>query len=648
MNIFETIANKFFTTNIRKPEIATAVEVPQTTITAKPEQMAGERVYDALDPFVMYNMGDSNLERDDLIKRWRQSVLYPEAANCVDMIVQEAINYDDNDELFKLDLSAIQDKYGDSGVILTEKIRNSYDKIYDLLNLDFNCENYFYQCYVDGSIYFECVYDKNDYKKGIIDIKTLSPLGLRKIIIKNPAIALQNDFLEPEEKELLTGDNKREDAYIPDQEYVFYVYENTYDDTNDYTSNTTKEYRFQTTDIISSKENKTVLDDEQVICASTGTYDHSRGMYVSYVNKATKALNQLYLIEDAIIIYRITHAPQKKQFFVDANGLQPTKAAEFLKKMMTNYKQKKYYNTATGTTDDRKVTQAYGEDYWFLKRPDGSLGTEVKLLEGTTMNLGELTDLYYWVDKVFNAFKIPKGRRGSDNNSYLSYDNTAASINRDELEFFKFIQKLRYKYLDIIYEALKRDLVSSKIIGIDDWVSIKRLIKIRFSNYNEYAKIRKQQLLMQQLTILSQIDPWREKGYYSKRYIETNVLELTDEEIETIKEQLEEENKKEEKKVEKETKKTTKEEKIPEFEPMSMDVGELKDESFPFEPNEPEKIEAPKEEMAKKESVITKISKDVLLEQMLEKYKPDMKEGSSLSIFGRKFCMRDGELLEIF
>jgi len=449
-----------------------------------------------IDPYNMYSSSDaeSNLSNDRLIRRWRQLMLHPVANECVLEITNEAINMEP--DFLKLNTNKIEEKLGDK---LCRKIETSFAKICGLLDFEKNASKMFTQFFVDGQLNYEVIYKQNT-KEGIVRLDMLSPLGLRKV-------------------------------YNIDTQKFGWKYNLTLDDVNN-----SVRYNNYIAGYNGTQE-ELDLADEQIVHSNSGLWDNSRKLYLSLVHYAMRSINQLHLVEDAMVMFRLTHSADAKVFKIDVGKMNRDKAEAYVNALKTRYENKKYYNTNTGSIDEQKQVRVYGENYWFPKMSDGR-GTEVEVLTGANFNLGEMVDLDYFRNQVYCSFGIPKSRRSNAPESgAFDFPSAAnANITRDEIKFFKLVRGIRTNFSGVLTDAMRKDLVSQKIITDAQWdEEIRPSLELIWKNDNEFYTIKKLQLLSQKLEILNAITPAKDEGYFTKDWIAENVLEFTRKEWEEMK-----------------------------------------------------------------------------------------------------------------
>jgi hypothetical protein len=445
-----------------------------------------ENPYITYDPFGLYttmHLGGANsqiITYGDMVKRWRDAAQLPEVDDALSEIVSEAIVFDEIEQVIELNLDDIE---------LTEnikaKIQESFSRILYLLDFNERGDELFRQWYVDATLNFEVVYNNRKIQDGIQKLILLPPYDLQKF--KNEQ----------------------------DSQIRWYI------------------NKHQTYNPIKDLENAEITYfDEQITQISSGILSPDKKNYFSPLQKAMKAINQLYTIEDSMILMRISKSTEKRAFYIDTGNLPKTKAEEYLKQMINKYRQKKVYNTETGTVDNGQKSISLLEDFWFGVNKEGR-GTKVENLPGISNNFTSFEDVEYFLDKVYNALNIPNTRRNKE--SRVTIGN-ALDIEQDELKFFKYIQKLRRRFNNLFVDLLKKDLISKKVMSLDDWNKIQEKIKFKYASSNEISMIKKAQINQIKIdganAALSLIDP--QSKILSPEWVQENILRLTDEEKEKI------------------------------------------------------------------------------------------------------------------
>jgi len=277
---------------------------------------------------------------------------------------------------------------------------------------------------------------------------------------------------------------------------------------------------------------------DSITYCSSGLVDRNKGTVLSYLHKAIKALNQLRMIEDSLVIYRLSRAPERRIFYIDVGNLPKVKAEQYLKEVMSRYRNKLVYDASTGEVRDDKKFMSMMEDFW-LPRREGGRGTEITTLPGG-QNLGELADIEYFQKKLYRALGVPESRIASDGGFNLG---RSSEILRDELKFAKFVGRLRKRFANMFNDMLRTQLILKNIVSPEDWETISDHIQYDFLYDNQFAELKESELMNERLATLSTIEPYIGK-YYSTEYVRKKILRQTDSEIIEIDEQIEDEIKK--------------------------------------------------------------------------------------------------------
>lgn len=432
-----------------------------------------------------------------LIRKYRQALRTPEVESAVDQIVNDAIITDENEKAVKL---TFQD-----GTKLSEpvkqKILEQFEYIYDLLNFQENGYDLFRTWYVDGRL---AMYKNVDTKqKTIKSIQHIDSTKIKKI-------------REVEEKE------KDGVPLISDIKTYFQYAKNGFDGKNGQKSGTAKAVH---------------LTEESVSYITSGLYSEDRKYVFSYLHKAIKAINQLNMMEDAIVIYRIARAPERRIFYIDVGNLPRSKAEQYVKNIMAKYKNKLVYDPSTGEINDTAKYQTMLEDYW-LPRREGGKGTQVETLPaGQAMS--QIEDLEYFLQKVYKALNVPWSRFQAE----TAFAPRATEVTRDELNFTRFIQRLRTRFSHLFYDLLKTQLILKNIVTEQDWHNqVKLDIYFDFNRDSYFHEAKMSEVLQAQLTVLRDMNEYR-GTFFSTEYIMKNVLNMNDEQIAEMKKQIEKEKK---------------------------------------------------------------------------------------------------------
>ena len=427
----------------------------------------------------------------DLVRRYRELSKYPEVAEAIEDIVNEAIVIDGDDKPVDLNLDDL--KVSDS---LKKKITEEFTKILTLLK--FNSEGYeiFEQWYVDGKIYFHIILDEK-HENGIKELRVIDPRKIKKIknIIK---------------EKLPTG------IEIVKEVQEYYIYNE-----KGITDSTTSGVR---------------LSVDSVVYCHSGLIDSQTGLIQSYLHKAIKPANQLKMLEEAVIIYRYTRAPERRVFYIDVGNLPKGKAEQYVTDMMNKFKNKLSYDAVTGELADSKRHLSMMEDFWMPRRGDRS--TEITTLPGG-QGLGNLDDLDYFKDKLYHALNVPKSRFNADTGFSIGRSDT---ISRDEIKFQKFVTKLRNKFTSMFMDILRVQLISKGVFQSKDWEQLKEKIQLEYAKDNFFSELKENEVLNARLQSVAQLDPFVGK-YISKAFIQRNVMRFTDEEMKQLDTEIAEERK---------------------------------------------------------------------------------------------------------
>ena len=445
----------------------------------------------------------------DLIKRYREMSLHPECDNAIEDVVNEALVSDLYDSPIEIELSNLNatDK-------LKKAIRQEFKYIKELLDFDKKSHEIFRNWYIDGRLYYHKVIDLKKPQEGIKELRYIDPMKMKFIRQEKKK---DKNIIGPN----ISGRDEVKSGIAPEiEEYFVYTQKPSYP-TNNYTSNT------------ASKGVK-IAKDAITYCTS-GLVDRNKGSILSYLHKAIKALNQLRMIEDSLVIYRLSRAPERRIFYIDVGNLPKVKAEQYLRDVMMRYRNKLVYDANTGEVRDDRKHMSMLEDFW-LPRREGGRGTEISTLPGG-QNLGELSDIEYFQKKLYRALGVPESRIAADGGFNLG---RSSEILRDELKFAKFVGRLRKRFAQMFNDMLKTQLILKNIVSIEDWEKISDHIQYDFLYDNQFAELKETEMLNERLGILATIEPYIGK-YYSTEYVRKKVLRQTDSEIIEMDEQIENE-----------------------------------------------------------------------------------------------------------
>ena len=443
----------------------------------------------------------------DIIRKYRNMALHPECDTAVEHVVNEAIVSDLNDSPVEIDLDNL--KVSNS---LKNVIRDEFKYVKDLIGFDKKAHEIFRNWYVDGRVYYHKVIDVQKPELGLEEIRYIDPLKIKLMRIR-PKDQQKKYEIKPSGS---VGESITEDTKVVE----FYTY---------YPQGTAQKYGS-----IAGKGIKIAKD--AITYCSSGLVDRNKHIGLSYLHKAIKGLNQLRMIEDSLVIYRISRAPERRIFYIDVGNLPKVKAEQYLRDVMSRYRNKLVYDANTGEIKDDKKFMSMLEDFW-LPRREGGRGTEITTLPGG-QNLGELTDVEYFQKKLYRSLNVPESRIGADGGFNLG---RSSEILRDELMFSKFVGRLRKRFSGIFLDLLKTQLILKNIVTPSDWNKMAEHIQFDYLYDNHFAELKETELMNERLNLMTQIEPYI-GTYYSRDYVKRKVLRQTDEEILEMDKEMEEEN----------------------------------------------------------------------------------------------------------
>ena len=446
----------------------------------------------------------------DIIKRYRDMSLHPECDTAIEHVVNEAIVSDLNDSPVEIDLDNLNVSDG-----LKKVIRNEFKGVKDLLDFDSKSHEIFRNWYVDGRLYYHKVIDTKKPDEGIQEVRYIDSLKIKLMRIREKDGDKRGVPVLP-----MGGPNSAE-AVTKDAKVIEYY---TY-----YPQGMAQKY--------GSVAGKGIRIAKDSIChVHSGLVDRNKKIGLSYLHKAIKGLNQLRMIEDSLVIYRMSRAPERRIFYIDVGNLPKVKAEQYLRDVMQRYRNKLVYDANTGEVKDDKKFMSMLEDFW-LPRREGGRGTEISTLPGG-QNLGELTDIEYFQKKLYRALNVPESRIGDTGGFNLG---RSSEILRDELMFSKFVGRLRKRFSLLFLDLLKTQLVLKNIVTPEDWEKMREHIQFDFLYDNHFAELKDHELMTERLNIMVAIEPYI-GTYYSRDYVKRKVLRQTDEEIEEMTQEMDEEN----------------------------------------------------------------------------------------------------------
>ena len=447
----------------------------------------------------------------DLIKRYREMALHPEVDGAIEDIINEAIVSDQNDSPVQIDLSntPASDK-------LKSIIRDEFRYIKEILDFDKRCHEILRNWYVDGRIYYHKVIDLEKPQEGIKELRYIDPMKIKLVRkIKKDSKQLTNPTFS------IGGQGNGTANLASPEVEEFYEY-----------NPNTRGSAINVTQFKTGLGGAARISKDAITYVHSGLVDRNKQCVLSYLHKAIKALNQLRMIEDSLVIYRLSRAPERRIFYIDVGNLPKIKAEQYLRDVMTRYRNKLVYDANTGEIRDDKKMMSMLEDFW-LPRREGGRGTEISTLPGG-QNLGELADVEYFQKKLFRALGVPESRLGGNGGFNLG---RSSEILRDEIKFTKFVGRMRKRFSQLFMDMLKTQLILKNVVTPEDWKVLSDHIQFDFVYDNHFAELKEAELIQNRLGVLAAAEPYVGK-YFSVDYIRRNVLKQTDAEIVEIDERI--------------------------------------------------------------------------------------------------------------
>ena len=452
----------------------------------------------------------------ELIKRYREMALHPEVDSAIEDIINEAIVSDQNDSPVEIDLENLP-----ASEKLKELVREEFKSIKEIMDFDKKCHEILRNWYIDGRIFYHKVIDVKKPEEGIKEVRYIDPLKI-KLVRK-----LKTD---PTLRGAINQVNAKNPADLENPEIEEYY---QYDPSQTQSKNALGAIG-QTP--FSTKQRPVKIAPDAITFCHSGLVDRNKQTILSYLHKSIKALNQLRMIEDSLVIYRLSRAPERRIFYIDVGNLPKIKAEQYLKEVMNRYRNKLVYNASTGEIRDDRKHMSMLEDFW-LPRREGGRGTEITTLPGG-QNLGELSDIEYFQKKLYRSLGVPESRiAGSGDGFNLG---RSSEILRDEIKFTKFVGRMRKRFSQIFNDMLKTQLILKNIVTPEDWEVLSDHIQYDFVYDNHFAELKESELMNERLGVVAAIDPYIGK-YFSLEYVRRNVLKQKDEEIIEIDKQMQNE-----------------------------------------------------------------------------------------------------------
>ena len=435
----------------------------------------------------------------DLIKRYREMALHPECDSAIEDIVNEAIVSDTNDSPVQIELSNLNASDG-----IKTKIRKEFKYILELLDFDRKSHEIYRNWYIDGRLYYHKVVDLKNPHEGIQELRYIDAMKMR--YVRQQQVKNKDNFRLAN----VNTDNPMDYEFPKIEEYFIY--------------NPKMNYPTNNPSALGGNGGIKMTRDSVTYCTS-GLVDRNKGNTLSYLHKAIKSLNQLRMIEDSLVIYRLSRAPERRIFYIDVGNLPKVKAEQYLRDVMMRYRNKLVYDASTGEIRDDKKFMSMLEDFW-LPRREGGRGTEITTLPGG-QNLGEITDIEYFKKKLYRSLNVPPSRMDGEGGFNLG---RSSEILRDEVKFSKFVSRLRKRFSYMFNDMLKTQLILKNIITPEDWGIMEEHIQYDFLYDNHFAELKEAELLNERLSMVQTAEPYVGK-YFSQDYLRRKILRQTDQEI---------------------------------------------------------------------------------------------------------------------
>ena len=473
--------------------------LPQGAVSPVPQNDADKSDYYVSSGFYGQYVDIEGVFRNeyDLIKRYREMSLHPECDEAIEDVVNEAIVSDLSDSPVEIDLSNLS--VGDN---IKKTIRDEFKYIKDLLDFDSKSHEIFRNWYIDGRLYYHKVIDLENPRDGIQELRYIDALKVKYVRQMKKKDINTPTLITPKDKKL---------AITPELDEYF-----EYNPTGGANKNYTP---------TNGVQGSIKIAKDAVTYCTSGLVDRNKHITLSWLHKGIKALNQLRMIEDSLVIYRMSRAPERRIFYIDVGNLPKVKAEQYLREVMNRYRSKLVYDANTGEVRDDKKFMSMLEDFW-LPRREGGRGTEITTLPGG-QNLGEITDINYFQKKLYKALGVPETRIGGEGGFNLG---RSSEILRDELRFNKFVGRLRKRFSNMFLDMLKTQLLLKNVITADDWSSMSEHIQFDYIYDNHFTELKNSELFQERMANLSQAEPYIGK-YFSQDYLRREVLHQTDDEI---------------------------------------------------------------------------------------------------------------------
>jgi hypothetical protein len=438
------------------------------------------------------NMDTIASNENDLIKRYREISQIPEVDSAIEDIVNEAIVSDDESPAVQLNLDDL--KVSDK---IKKRIIEEFDEVLNLLKFDKRGHDFFRSWYVDGRIYFQMLVDEQKVQEGIQEIRFVDPTKIKKV------------------KEIVKQKDRVSGVEVIKEVKEYFVYNEK--------------------GITNTTNQGVKLAKDSIIYVPSGVTDYNQGLVLGHLHKVIKVANQLKMVEDALVIYRLARAPERRVFYIDVGNLPKIKAEQYIRDIMNKYRNKLTYDVNTGEVKDDRKHLSMLEDFWMPRR-EGGKGTEITTLQGG-QNLGQIEDVEYFKGKLYQALNVPLSRLQPQQGFSLG---RSSEITREEIKFAKFILRLRQKFSEVMSDALRVQLILKRVITPEEWDDMMINIRFEFMKDNYFSELKENEILTQRIQMAQLMEPYVGK-YYSMQYVRRNVLKQNDKEISEIDKEIKEE-----------------------------------------------------------------------------------------------------------
>jgi len=440
----------------------------------------------------------------ELVTKYRNMLQHPEVQRAIEDIVNESIVVTDNQKV----VECVTDDV-DQPESINKKIREEFDEVLRLLDFSNSGYDTFQKWYADGRLYYHAIIDESKVREGIKELRYIDPRKIRKI----------KEVEKKREGEVTLNKVKNE----------YYIY-------NDKGFNGKNAASGGSASGFDGVKGLKIAKDS-IVHVTSGIVNENNSLVLSHLHKAIKPLNQLRMLEDASVIYRISRAPERRIFYIDVGNLPKMKAEQYLRDMMAKHKNRLVYDASTGEVRDDRKFMTMLEDFW-LPRREGGRGTEITTLPGG-QNLGEMEDVLYFQKKLYQALNVPVSRLEAEAQFNIG---RASEITRDEVKFSKFIGRLRNRFSILFDKILEKQLILKGIITPEDWPDIQANLRYDFMEDNHFEELKQVEILQNRLTALRDIDEYVGK-YYSRKWVRQNILQQSEDDIKELDDEIAEEEK---------------------------------------------------------------------------------------------------------